>query len=205
VTDPTREEALAHFGVKGQRWGVRKKTPTTSESTPEATPPKPKVSTHEVPNFPMRVIDTTNVPTTPRPPVPRPPSIAKPMAIFGTAVVGTVVVGLGAAYAANHINVNGGLKLGSLPKFHRAPKLVTNPDLIRTTSERVFPFTGRAISGGPKAIEALRTIKPKGPVYNLVSDKNVKRGADWVKNGAQYTNDVLIGTIGGISIADLKK
>lgn len=30
MTQPTREEALAHFGVKGMRWGVRKDRVTTS-------------------------------------------------------------------------------------------------------------------------------------------------------------------------------
>ncbi len=35
MTQPTREEALAHFGVKGMRWGVRNTTSSTSPSEPK--------------------------------------------------------------------------------------------------------------------------------------------------------------------------
>lgn len=31
MTQPTREEALAHFGVKGMRWGVRNEKPSSRE------------------------------------------------------------------------------------------------------------------------------------------------------------------------------
>lgn len=33
MTQPTREEALAHFGVKGMRWGVRNTPSSTSTKT----------------------------------------------------------------------------------------------------------------------------------------------------------------------------
>ena len=35
MTQPTREEALAHFGVKGMRWGVRNASSNTSPSEPK--------------------------------------------------------------------------------------------------------------------------------------------------------------------------
>ena len=35
MTQPTREEALAHFGVKGMRWGVRKSETSSASSEPK--------------------------------------------------------------------------------------------------------------------------------------------------------------------------
>ena len=35
MTQPTREEALAHFGVKGMRWGVRNAPLSVSSDTPK--------------------------------------------------------------------------------------------------------------------------------------------------------------------------
>lgn len=188
MTDMTRDEALAHFGVRGMRWGVRK---------------SPEKSSYKV----------DLVPETPAPQSDRPvkvyrPSVAKPLMLFGAAVVATTVIGIGAAYASQRMNVDGHLKLSQFPKLPKLPKktkLINDPKLIKVTAERVFPFTGKAITGGPKAIESLRLVKPKRSVYDIVSDKNLKRGASFVRSGKQFTEEVLIGNIGGISINDLKK
>jgi len=155
VNQPTRDEALAHFGVRGMRWGVRKAS-YNADLVPESS------STPE----------TTSKPT-------RRPNIVKPVVIFGAAVVATTVIGIGAAYASQRLNVDGHLKL---PKSSKVPKIK-----------------------GQKAIETLQVIKPKKSVYDIVSDKKLKRGASWAKAGKQFTEDVLIGNIGGVSIADLKK
>lgn len=184
----TRDEALTHFGIRGMRWGVRK---------------SPEKSSHNA-----DVVPESSSPQAERPVKVYRPSVAKPLMIFGAAVVATTVIGIGAAYASQRMNVDGHLKLSQFPKLPKLPKKVkvpNDPKLIKVTAERVFPFTGKAITGGPKAIEGLRLIKPKRSVYNIVSDKNLKRGATFVRNGKQFTEDVLIGNIGGISINDLKK
>lgn len=38
MSDPTREEALAHFGIKGQKWGVRNVKTSTASAFKSITP-----------------------------------------------------------------------------------------------------------------------------------------------------------------------
>lgn len=198
MSDLTYTEMLAHFGVRGMRWGVRKAPTTTSDTTSDpAVKPSPTAPTTKPP---FVVIDKSDSPSI-SVPHPSGKTATKVAVGVGVAIAATAAVALGAAYVSNQMQSNPAWKVSGFGK--KAKLFQDAPDLIRTTATRVYDQPTRlAIGGGPKAIEStINVVRPKGSVYNIVSDKKWQKSA---KVGKAFTEKVLIGNIGGVSINDLK-
>jgi hypothetical protein len=234
MSEMTREEALAHFGVKGMRWGVRKDresngiksvtydkgqivdTRFTKGSYPKTDAERKafiedfvKNTKNESDSFPsssktsskVEFVDVSNS---------RPlgnTSGAKTI-IFGMAT--TAIIGLGVAFAANQLLKSGGIPIEGFKRpnlnnpFKNKAFTPEASSRLHETATRVYETVSKGTIGGKtKAIEGLRFVEPtKQSVYDIVSDKNLRRSAS---AGKKFTEDVLIGTIGGISINDLKR
>lgn len=115
MTEMTREDALEHFGVRGMRWGVRKKTTATVDLAPKEKPTPPSnVST---------VGGATVVDISGKADPIKTGSILKPI---GLTLGGVAIVGIGAAAAAVLLSKNTNVKLPPIATYDAIPRAISN-------------------------------------------------------------------------------
>lgn len=117
-------EAFAHFGVKGMRWGVRKKEPS-SDSDSASSEPEPY---YQESNFAEREGRS------------RSRKIAKGLAI-------TAVVAAGSIFAANYISKRGRVPVTKLASKMSSPTIAALKKATASGPRRLVPEATRLFEG----------------------------------------------------------